>query len=214
VPIWGRGLSRIAHQASFIRTEIATAVPALFFNLTEQDIPEASMDGPLLDLANPAVWRMIKLAKKRGYVTRDELDHFLPSDVFSPEQIKDVFEQLSEMGIRVVEAAADVRKRYQHLARELRSFASGQRGQGRELLESAAALLESEAEGFWSQYRPGSWVQGEGRWFLVFDQQQGIQIAEHDPSGDWVGQGGQRLTQVTHWRSLPLPHSGELDALV
>jgi hypothetical protein len=168
------------------------------------------MDGPLLDLANPAVRRMIKLAKKQGYVTQNELDRFLPPDVFSPEQIKDVFDQLSEMGIRVVEAPEDVRKRYRHLARELRSFASGQRGQGRELLESAAFALETEVKGFWSQYRHGSWVRGEERWFLVFDQLQGIQVAEHDPSGDWVGQGGQRLTQVTHWRSLPLPPSSAI----
>jgi hypothetical protein len=186
------------------------AVPALFSNVMSRNIPEASMDGPLLDLADPAVRRMIKLAKKRGYVTHDELDQILPPDVFSPEQIEDVLEQLSEMGIQVVEAAEDVQSQYQHLARELRSFASGQRGQGRELLESAASALETEAEGFWSQYRHGSWVQGEGRWFLVFDQQHGIQIAEHDPSGDWVGQGGRRLTQVTHWRSLPLPPSSAI----
>jgi hypothetical protein len=81
------------------------AVPALFSNVMSRNIPEASMDGPLLDLADPAVRRMIKLAKKRGYVTHGELDQILPPDVFSPEQIEDVLEQLSEMGIQVVEAA-------------------------------------------------------------------------------------------------------------
>src|ERR687893_1467451 len=47
---------------------------------------------------------MIKLAKKRGYVTYDELNEVLPSEEFSSEQIEDVLGQLSEMGINVVEA--------------------------------------------------------------------------------------------------------------
>lgn len=163
------------------------------------------MDGPLLDLTDPAVRHMIKLAKRRGYVTFEELDQILPPDEFSPEQIEDVLGQLDEMGIDVVEAAEDVQDRYRNLAHELRSFASGQRGQGRELLESAASVLDAEAENFWSPYRSASWVQREDRWFLVFDQQHGIQIAERDTSGDWIGQGGQSLARVTHWRPLPLP---------
>jgi len=47
---------------------------------------------------------MIKLAKKRGYVTYDELNEVLPSEEFSSEQIEDVLGQLSEMGINVVES--------------------------------------------------------------------------------------------------------------
>ena len=92
-----------------------------------------------------------------------------------------------------------------HLARELRSFAGGQRGQGREVLESAAAALDSEAKGIWSPYCVRSWTGLEEQWFLVFDQQHGLRIAEHDASGDWIAQGGLRLTQVTHWRFLPVP---------
>ena len=61
-------------------------------------------DGPLLDLTDAAVKRMIKLAKKRGYVTYDELNEVLPSEEFTSEQIEDVLGQLSEMGINVVEA--------------------------------------------------------------------------------------------------------------
>ena len=37
-------------------------------------------DGPLLDLNDAAVKRMIKLAKKRGFVTHDELNAVLPSE--------------------------------------------------------------------------------------------------------------------------------------
>lgn len=165
------------------------------------------MDGPLLDLTDPAVRRMIKLAKRRGYVTHDELDQVLSPDEFSPEQIEDVLGQLSETGINVVGTGDDIQDRYRNLARELRNFASGQRGQGRELLENAASVLDAEAGDCWYPYRNGSWVQREAKWFLVFDQQQGVQIAERDATGDWIGQGGQRLTRVTHWRSLPLPPS-------
>ncbi|HEV2566692.1 MAG TPA: RNA polymerase sigma factor RpoD [Microvirga sp.] len=65
---------------------------------------EQQTDGPLLDLSDAAVKRMIKLAKKRGYVTYDELNEVLPPEEFSSEQIEDVLGQLSEMGINVVES--------------------------------------------------------------------------------------------------------------
>src|SRR3712207_5437413 len=75
---------------------------------TERDeaeaAPEQQTDGPLLDLTDQAVRRMIKVAKKRGYVTYDELNEVLPSEEFSSEQIEDVLGQLSEMGINVVES--------------------------------------------------------------------------------------------------------------
>jgi len=58
---------------------------------------------PLLDLSDAAVRKMIKQAKKRGYVTFDQLNEVLPSDSTSPEQIEDVMSMLSEMGINVIE---------------------------------------------------------------------------------------------------------------
>ncbi|MET3891306.1 RNA polymerase primary sigma factor [Bosea sp. OAE506] len=71
----------------------------------DQATPEAppTSDGPLLDLTDQAVRRMIKLAKKRGYVTYDELNEVLPSEEFTSEQIEDVLGQLSEQGINVVD---------------------------------------------------------------------------------------------------------------
>ncbi len=69
-----------------------------------QDAPEQQTDSPLLDLTDAAVKRMIKLAKKRGYVTYDELNGVLPSEEFTSEQIEDVLGQLSEMGINVIES--------------------------------------------------------------------------------------------------------------
>jgi len=65
-------------------------------------------DGPLLDLTDQSVKNMVKTAKKRGYVTHDELNAVLPSEEFSSEQIEDVLAQLSEMGINVVDNDSDV----------------------------------------------------------------------------------------------------------
>jgi RNA polymerase primary sigma factor len=60
-------------------------------------------DGPLLDLTDASVKRMIKLAKKRGFVTYEELNAVLPSEEVNSEQIEDVLAMLNEMGINVVE---------------------------------------------------------------------------------------------------------------
>ena len=68
--------------------------------------PEAApetTDGPLLDMSDAAVKRMIKLAKQRGYVTYDELNDVLPSEEVSSEQIEDTMAMLSDMGINVIE---------------------------------------------------------------------------------------------------------------
>jgi RNA polymerase primary sigma factor len=61
-------------------------------------------DGPLLDLSDAAVKKMIKAAKKRGYVTYDELNEVLPSDQNSSEKIEDIMSMFSDMGINVIEA--------------------------------------------------------------------------------------------------------------
>ncbi len=61
-------------------------------------------DSPLLDLSDAAVKQMIKLAKKRGYVTHDELNAILPSEQFSSDQIEDIYSMLNEMGINVVDS--------------------------------------------------------------------------------------------------------------
>ncbi len=65
----------------------------------EKDAPE----GPILDLSDAAVKKMIKAAKARGFVTHEELNKVLPSEEFSSEQIEDVMSQLNEMGINVVD---------------------------------------------------------------------------------------------------------------
>src|ERR1700748_3369568 len=68
----------------------------------EKDAPDAP--SPWLDLSDAAVKKMIKQAKKRGFVTFDQLNEVLPSDTTSPEQIEDIMSMLSDMGINVSEA--------------------------------------------------------------------------------------------------------------
>ncbi|MBN9036611.1 MAG: RNA polymerase sigma factor RpoD [Rhizobiales bacterium] len=64
---------------------------------------EGTSDGPLLDLSDDAVKKMIKAAKKRGYVTLDELNSVLPSEETDPDRIEDIQAMLNDMGINVVE---------------------------------------------------------------------------------------------------------------
>jgi RNA polymerase primary sigma factor len=60
-------------------------------------------DGPLLDLSDAAVKKLIKTAKKRGYVTYEEVNAVLPSEEVSPDQIEDIMAMFSEMGINVID---------------------------------------------------------------------------------------------------------------
>jgi len=69
---------------------------------TERGAVEVA-DGPLLDLTDAAVKRMIKLAKKRGFVTYAELNAVLPSEEVNSEQIEDILAMMNEMGINVIE---------------------------------------------------------------------------------------------------------------
>ena len=65
--------------------------------------PEQQTDGPLLDLSDAGVRRMIKNAKRRGYVTYDELNEVLPPDQNTSDKIEDIYAMLNDMGINVVE---------------------------------------------------------------------------------------------------------------
>ncbi|WP_020177762.1 RNA polymerase sigma factor RpoD [Methylopila sp. M107] len=70
---------------------------------TETGAAEAEA-GPLLDLNDRAIKRMITAAKKRGYVTNDELQEVLPSDQNTSDQIEDIHAMLNEMGINVIDS--------------------------------------------------------------------------------------------------------------
>src|SRR5881392_403565 len=70
----------------------------------EKETPEApDTPLPLLDLSDAAVKKLIRGAKKRGYVTVDQINSVLPSEEVNSEQIEDVLAMVSEMGVNVVE---------------------------------------------------------------------------------------------------------------
>jgi RNA polymerase primary sigma factor len=58
---------------------------------------------PLLDLSHAAVKKLIRSAKKRGYVTHDQINSVLPSEEVNSEQIEDVLAMFREMGVNFVE---------------------------------------------------------------------------------------------------------------
>jgi len=70
---------------------------------TEVDTAEAG-DAPLIDLNDAQVKKLIARAKKRGFLTYDELNEALPQDQMSSEQIEDVMSALNDMGVQIVES--------------------------------------------------------------------------------------------------------------
>src|SRR6266508_2367337 len=71
--------------------------------MLEKEGPETLPDRPLLDLSDAAVKKLIRSAKKRGYVTHDQINAVLHSEEVNSEQIEDVLAMFSEMGVNVVE---------------------------------------------------------------------------------------------------------------
>src|SRR5271169_3766023 len=70
----------------------------------EKDAPETpDAPLPLLDLSDAAVKKMIKSAKKRGYVTYEQLNAVMPSEEVTSEKIEDILAMMNEMGINVIE---------------------------------------------------------------------------------------------------------------
>ncbi|MEA3014141.1 MAG: polymerase primary sigma factor, partial [Sphingomonadales bacterium] len=72
-------------------------------NTAETEEKNEAGDAPLLDLNEASLKKLIGRAKKRGYITYDELNDALPQDQMSSEQIEDVMSALSEMGVNIVE---------------------------------------------------------------------------------------------------------------
>src|SRR6185295_5702790 len=72
-------------------------------NTAETEEKTETGDAPLIDLNEAQLKKLIGRAKKRGYITYDELNDALPQDQMSSEQIEDVMSALSEMGVNIVE---------------------------------------------------------------------------------------------------------------
>ena len=74
--------------------------------VTRQKVEMLEKEGPetpLLDLTDAAVKALIRSAKKRGYVTHDQINALLSSEEVKSEQIEDILAKFSEMGVNVVE---------------------------------------------------------------------------------------------------------------
>src|SRR5262245_54478942 len=85
----GRGPAVLAHAGKAMASK--TQAPP------EVELPEkteGSPDYPLLDLSDAVVKRLVRTAKKRGYVTHDQVSSVLGSDAVSSEQIEDVLAML------------------------------------------------------------------------------------------------------------------------
>ena len=96
----------------------------------EKEAAETSDTAPLLDLSDAAVKKLIRAAKKRGYVTHDQINSVLPSEEVNSEQIEDVLAMFSEMGVNVVETeeASDDEEKEREEADEEAEGGAEQRG--------------------------------------------------------------------------------------
>jgi RNA polymerase primary sigma factor len=103
------------------------------------ETPDAPL--PLLDLSDAAVKRMIKQAKKRGYVTHEQLNAVMPSEEVTSEKIEDVLAMMSEMGINVVET-----EEAESEEEAEREEAEEEEAEGSDLIEATSkAPVKSEA---------------------------------------------------------------------
>ena len=68
---------------------------------TEETAAADAPDGPVLDLNDAQIKKLLAIAKRRGFVTHAELAEMLPSEDLSSEKIEDVLAMLSDLGINV-----------------------------------------------------------------------------------------------------------------
>jgi len=72
-------------------------------NMAEAPEAQDNGDAPLIDLNDANIKKVIARAKKRGYITYDQLNDALPQGEMSSDQIEDITSALNEMGINIVE---------------------------------------------------------------------------------------------------------------
>jgi RNA polymerase primary sigma factor len=65
--------------------------------------PVETGDAPLIDLNDASIKKVFARAKKRGYITYDQLNEALPQDQMTSDQLEDVMSALNEMGVNIVE---------------------------------------------------------------------------------------------------------------
>ena len=64
----------------------------------EKEGPES----PPRDFSDAAVMGLLHSAKKRGYITNDQIDALLSAAEVKSEQIEDILAKFSEMGVHVL----------------------------------------------------------------------------------------------------------------
>jgi RNA polymerase primary sigma factor len=60
-------------------------------------------DAPLIDLNEGSLKKLIARAKRKGYITYEQLNEALPPDSMTSDQLEDVMSALNEMGVNIVE---------------------------------------------------------------------------------------------------------------
>src|SRR5688572_19394325 len=75
--------------------------------MASDDTSGTTDDAPLIDLNEASIKKLLAKAKRRGYITVDELNEALPQDQMSTDQIEDVMSAISEMGVNIVENDED-----------------------------------------------------------------------------------------------------------
>jgi RNA polymerase primary sigma factor len=69
----------------------------------DEMLEQEGRETPLLDVSGAAIGQLISTAKKRGYVTHDQINALLASEELNSEQIENILAKFSEMGVNVVE---------------------------------------------------------------------------------------------------------------
>ena len=135
------GIKTIASKA---KAALQKAAPQKEGEAPEKEAPEtADAPLPLLDLSDAAVKKMIKQAKKRGYVTYEQLNSVMPSEEVTSEQIEDVLAMMSEMGINVVETE-ETEAEGEEEAREEPEEEEAESGELAEVAQKAPAKSEAK----------------------------------------------------------------------
>jgi len=76
----------------------------------EDNSGEKDTDAPLLDLNEASIKKLIARAKRKGYITYDELNDALPQGEMTSDQIEDIQSAISEMGVQIVESDEDAQE--------------------------------------------------------------------------------------------------------
>jgi len=106
----------------------------------ENEGPETPTDSPLLDLSDAAVKTLMRGAKKRGYVTHDQINSL--SKEVNSEQIEDVLAMFSDMGVNVVETEEGSEEGGEQHEEPEEEEEEGERGEIVEMHRPAPAKLE------------------------------------------------------------------------